>query len=116
MVLLDLMTPAEGASPPGLLCVYRLLNRDFFSESEPCSTCSKSWTDLVQACVEENISTFNGSYACYFLDGSQKFLGHGAMLKCRHCVRSKVDHLVAFITDVVTSIVTKEGRRVLQPQ
>ena len=85
MALLDL-TPsapvetegAEGESYPGLLCVHWLLNRDFFSELEPCSMGSKTWNDLVQACVEENISTFNGAYACNFLDGSNKFHVHGA--------------------------------------
>ena len=109
MVLLELMPQAEGARLPRLLYVHWLLNRDFFSKSEPCSMCSKSWTNLVQVCVEVNISTFNGAYECNFLDGSQKFLVHCAMLKCPLCARSRVDHLIAFFTDGVTSIVTDES-------
>ena len=116
MVLLDLMPSApvetkraDSTSLPGLLCVHWLLNRDFFSESEPCSTCSKSWSDLVYACVDKNISIFHGAYACNFLEGSHNFLMHGAMLVCRYCARSEVHHLVAFLTDVVTSIVTDES-------
>ena len=87
MVLMDLMPPAEGASLPGLLCVHWLLDRDFFSESESCSTCSKSGTDLFQASVEDNISTYTGAYACNFLEG-----------------RWIVNHLVALLMDTVTSV------------
>ena len=67
MVLMDLTPPVEGANLPGLLCVHWLLDRDFFSQSEPCPRCSKSWTDLVQASVEDNISNFTWAYACDFL-------------------------------------------------
>ena len=54
-----------------------------------------------------NISSFNGAYACNLNLGN--FLVHRANLVCLHCVRSKVDHLHSFLSDIVSLILTDEN-------
>ena len=104
--LIDLKPVAEGGSDLGTSCAHWVLDRGLYSESGPCSSYNKTWSKLVQTCIEENIISYTQAYACstLSLDG-YSYLVHGALLQCPHCSGTKVDHLISFLSKVVNSLV-----------
>ena len=108
MVLLNRKLLTEGESDLGPGCVHWVLDRGLFSESGLCSECSKAWDKLLQTCVEKNILSYSGAYACQFLYGF-KYLIHEALLECPHCHATKSDHLVSFLSKVIQSLLTDKS-------
>ena len=125
---LTLEQPLEGGDHG--LCEHPLLDQSEGGlrpgDGEPCQHCQRTWSNLLQECVQTTVDSYQQSYCCKTGDRPDQYLVQQVSSTCPCCSRPKSEHVAGMIMVLINTILSTKAvpppgvdiskKRVFDPQ